>query len=441
MFKEALDKLRKRFLSPVLLRLDEHNEYLRELADANFGTRAMFKQYLNKPIHVLFVCHEPSLWGMFESVYKAMEGDPDFSPLVVALPYMHPTLPDGQYKDAGMLEFCEARKIKVIWGYDKKKNEWLNPASLMPDYVFFQTPYPLYDQTWSVEYVSMIARVCYLPYGTTLFRGEVEDVVYPQSFMRYAHLIFKENDLSKRMFVKQFQKSDWLDKKKVILSGFTKLDISATKTDSCAEVWKHGVSNDIKRILWTPRWTTSEGICHFFDYKDFFFEFCRRHQDIDFVFRPHPLCFQNFLQTGQLKNSELKRLEMDYNNSSNMVLDKTNEYRDTFLSSDILVSDLSSMMLEFFATEKPVVYTHRVDLFNELGRSLSGGFYWVKNSTELKKTLEMLISGNDPLRETRKELMKTVSYMPKGGAGLRVKEIIQSDFNAYSKALDKVHDL
>ena len=28
----------------------------------------------------------------------------------------------------------------------------------------------------------MIARVCYIPYGTVLFRGEVDDAVHPPSF-------------------------------------------------------------------------------------------------------------------------------------------------------------------------------------------------------------------------------------------------------------------
>jgi hypothetical protein len=430
MFKKTLKKLRDGFLGPLLLKFDEQDKNSRGLADINFRTRAMFKQAMNKPITVLFVCHEPSLWGMFESVYMEMEADPSFSPVVVVLPYKHGTLMDGQYKDAGMMEFCESHRIKATQGYDKKNNEWLAPASLMPDYVFFQTPYNIFPSEWSANRISLMSRVCYLPYGTTLFKGEVEDIVHPESFMRHIHFIFKENITTKEILVKKFQNSDWFNEKKIILCGFTKLDKLTTRTAFCGEMWRHGLSNDKKRILWTPRWTTSEGTCHFFDYKDFFFEFCKKNHNIDFVFRPHPLCFQNFLQTGQLKDSELRDLEMDYDNSSNMALDKTNEYYDTFLSSDILISDLSSMMLEFLITEKPIVYTHRVDLFNELGRKLSDGFYWVKSSTELRKTLEMLISGTDPLKEKRKELIKNVLYIPEEGSGMKIKEIIGSDFKA-----------
>ena len=171
-----------------------------------------------------------------------------------------------------------------------------------------------------------------------------------------------------------------------------------------------------------------EGNSHFFDYKDFFVAFCNEQHYVDFVFRPHPLCLLNFLQLGELTSRDLSQMEMEYENSLNMNLDKSEAYQDTFLTSDILVSDISSMMFEYFVTGKPIVYTHRIDDFNEFGRKLSEGFYWVKNSKELKQTLEMLISGNDPLRGKRKDLMKEVLIMPEGGSGLYIEDTL-NDFN------------
>ena len=170
-------KLREWLLKPIGRRLIEQEAMLHILSNANLITRAMLNQSTNKPINVLFVCHEPTLWPMFESVYHAMLNDAKFSPLVVALPYRHGTLPKGQYKNAGIFEFCESLKIRAIRGYDKRTNEWQDPAVLMPDYVFFQTPYDIFPRLWSAERISMMARVCYIPYGTVLFRGAVDDAV------------------------------------------------------------------------------------------------------------------------------------------------------------------------------------------------------------------------------------------------------------------------
>jgi CDP-glycerol glycerophosphotransferase (TagB/SpsB family) len=111
-----------------------------------------------------------------------------------------------------------------------------------------------------------------------------------------------------------------------------------------------------------------------------------------------------------------------------MAIDRSGDYQSTFLTSDVLVSDTSSMLIEYLLTEKPIVYTHRIDLFNELGRSLSEGFYWARNATELTSTLEMLIAGKDPLRDKRKQLIKTLLFTPEGGSGPRIKEALKTHF-------------
>lgn len=425
--KNRLVKLREWCLRPLLLRLGQQEGTMKMLVDAGFRTRAMIKLEFKKPIRVLFICHEPTLWGMFESVYNAMDIDLDFSPLVISLPYRHPTLPEGQYKDAGMLEFCIQRKIKAVQGYDKKRDEWLNPVTLVPDYVFFQSPYHLFPPMWSVERLSTIARVCHIPYGITIFRGKIYDVVHPAKFFRFISLFFKENSLSIKLFTDRFMAQGWFDHNKVILSGYPKLDYLNESHEICHNIWRHGTNKDIKRILWTPRWTTSEGACHFFNYKDFFSSFCKDHPNVEFVFRPHPLCLQNFLKTGELTRNDLEHLKAEYENSFNMTLDETGDYRDTFLTSDILITDISSLMTEYYVTGKPIIYTHCVDMFNDLGRQLSEGFYWVKSSIDLERTLEMLISGNDPLKKKRTKILKTLFFMPKGGAGLQIKEAVRSD--------------
>jgi hypothetical protein len=427
--KRAVSRFLDRRLRPLAQQLERQEAMLRALSDAQFRARAQVKRFHDQPIHVLFLCHMPPLWSSFDSVYRAIINDSAFRATVVTLPYRHITLPDGEYKDEGALEFLQAKGIPAISGYDREKNQWLSPTSLSPDYVFFQTPYDVFPPEWSVEQVSMLARVCYIPYGTTLFRGLVDDIAHPIQFFRSISLVFSESPLANDLFVARFKDQKWFDEKIVVLSGSPKLDYLTGKNSPDGKVWKRRLPKDIKRIAWTPRWATWDGTCHFFDYKDYFTKFCQNHLDVDFVFRPHPLCFQNFLKTGELTKAELERMELAYSNSLNMTLDRSAEYQNTFLTCDILVSDVSTMLLEYFATGKPVVYTHRLDVFNELGRKLSEGFYWVRNAVEMDQTLAMLLSGYDPLREKRNELANSIVFMPEGGAGLGIKEAIASDFH------------
>jgi hypothetical protein len=386
------------------------------------------KSVSDRPIHLVFVCHMPALWGMFDTIHRAASADRDFETIVVALPCMHPNLAPGRYSDLGMYDYLKARGVKVIEGYDKERDAWLTPESLTPDYVLFQTPYNLFPQRWSAQHVSTFAKVCYVPYATTLFRGEVDEIVHPEPFFRAASLVFAENPVARHRLIERFKSCVWFREEAFVLSGSPKLDGIVAEEEPHATPWKRGPTSESKRILWTPRWWTNDGSCHFFDYGTYFSDFCARHDDVDFVFRPHPLSIQNFLNSGELTGADVELMELSYERSPNMAIDKGGDYQGAFLTSDVLVSDISSMMIEYLVTGKPIVYTHRIDLFNDLGRTLSEGFYWVRNSEELTATLEMLIAGNDPLREKRRELIKTLLFMPEGGAGWRIKETLKADF-------------
>lgn len=429
--KKILRKLRKRCLGPLIERIERQENRLMGLIDANYRLRDMLTRNQNKPTHVVFVCHEPGLWNMFESVYKALDNNSGFRTSVVALPHQHGTLAEGLYEDKGVFEFLKERGVNVIQGYNKDTDTWLHPAWLNADYLFFQTPYQRFPELWSIERVSVFSRICYIPYGTVLENDVIGETSHPESFFRHTDLFFMEAPMTRKIFIEKFHNKNWCDHKRVILSGHPKYDRMSEIDKLQGKVWKRGLKNDFKKILWSTRWRTSEGTCHFFDYKDYFFEFCKKHPDIDFVFRPHPLLFQNFLNTGEMSLDEKTRFIDDYDNSPNMNIDMNKDYADTFLTSNMLITDISSFMIEYLVTGKPIIYTHRVNSFNEFGQKLSEGCYWVRNSSELNETISMLLSGEDPLQKKRKELMKELIFIPEGGAGEFIKKCLQDNKNHY----------
>jgi CDP-glycerol glycerophosphotransferase (TagB/SpsB family) len=126
---------------------------------------------------------------------------------------------------------------------------------------------------------------------------------------------------------------------------------------------------------------------------------------------------------------EQTKMKQEYDSSTNMVIDESGSYEDTFMTSDLLISDYSSMMVEYFVTGKPIIYTHRKNEFNEYALSLSKGFYWVHSIEELNETISMLLSGKDFLREKRQELMKTLFYIPEYGASVIIKDHLKLDYS------------
>ncbi len=415
-------------LRPVLKKFDQQEALIRLVAKDNIKTRFMAKKAQGLPINVLFVCHEPALWSMFESVYQAMAEDTGFSPKIIALPYAHGTLPAGEYKDGGMVEFLEERGIPVVRGYEKETAKWMRPDEFSPDYMFFQTPYSFFPPEWCIEQVSLIARVCYIPYATSLI-SSLELGVQPGGFLRHASLLFKESDLAVAQLKRLYQNEPWFELKKVAVSGNPKLD----ELKIAAENFKKQRSErkeqtKTTRLVWTPRWNTGEGVCHFFDYKDFFSKYCNAHPEVYFTFRPHPLCFQNFIKSGEMNLQQITRMQEDYNQSPNMTIDKVADFKDSVLSSDILISDLSSMIYDCFIIGNPIIYTHRTAQFTEVGAELFKGVYWVRNESELASTIDMLIRGEDPLRPKRESIIKTILYVPVGGSGVYIKQKLWQDF-------------
>ena len=68
-------------------------------------------------------------------------------------------------------------------------------------------------------------------------------------------------------------------------------------------------AHSVRRILWTPRWTTQERIggSHFFEYKDLFLEFAEKYgsEELKFAIRPHPLMFDHFVTEGQMTEQDV----------------------------------------------------------------------------------------------------------------------------------------
>ena len=84
----------------------------------------------------------------------------------------------------------------------------------------------------------------------------------------------------------------------------------------------------------------------FFEYKDKIIDYVNRNDKLKFVFRPHPLMFNNFINEGLMSKKEVK--EYLDNFKENKVYDDQGDYFDTFRESDVLVTDFSSIIIDYF---------------------------------------------------------------------------------------------
>lgn len=406
------------------------NCIMKKLYQYRILTRISRKRKNKKKINIVFVCHRPSIWGSLKTVFENCCSDENIEVIIYAIPNKK-ELPDRGlihevYYSEGAEEYFKNFPCKVMNGYDYDTGKWLNLKQLRPDYVFFQQPYNICrPKTLKSNVVSRYAKICYVHYGILIFSGEVERSVYPLDFFKDVSIIFSESNFHKVSLEKL------LNEKKMqpsfFLTGYPRFDNLDQFKNINSEVWNFENHNKF-RLLWTPRWCTNEQTCNFFEYKDLLLDYCIQTPEIDFVFRPHPQAFVGLNATGEFPEKEANIYRNKYKQQCNTSIDTSGEYLSTFYSSDCLITDISSIIPEYFLTGKPIIYCNKSNVFNQFGSKIAKGFYWVENWAELKATLDMLRSGKDPLREKREELIKTEFYIPKEGAGYLIKEIIKKDF-------------
>ena len=386
--------------------------------------RMRLKVLKGERINILFLCHRPAVWGSMKSIYESLCRDEWFNVMIVTIPQRTAS---GEYDDEGVDSFFQGQN--VISGYNREKNTFIDLKELQPDYVFYQQPYNVnYIPEYRSDVVSKYARICYLAYFTymdNLTQGNPYDECYPLDFLKDVSYFFAQYDseaeyLMGRMALLQPYRPH------IEITGYPKYDYLERCREKDSDIWKHREWEGHFRVIWTPRWTTNEHCCHFFDYKDHILELCEQQQDIELVFRPHPQSWLEWEHTGEFTRKEAEQYKARYEKMNNAVIDATPEYLNTFYHSDCLVTDTSSLVPEYLLTGKPVIYCNREESTNKFqrGKGFSNALYWVESWDELEKTILMLKRGEDPLRNLRENILKKY-YDRKVTAGDKIADFIR----------------
>ena len=130
-----------------------------------------------------------------------------------------------------------------------------------------------------------------------------------------------------------------------------------------------------------------------------------KYNDVLFIIRPHPLMFGNFITTGEMTEQEVFGFKDYCNNKDNVVLDEKKEYVATFWQSDFLISDASSIVPEYYVTNKPIIYCNsKADfIYIDYALELFKHSYVVNDAEELVKAFELLYNDNDFKRVEREK--------------------------------------
>lgn len=361
-----------------------------------------------KPMHIVFFVQLPSVWGKMERVFLEALTRKDIKVTLLAIPDEGmEQAENNQGKNetyAAMKSYGDMVKNAVT-----ETGAWLDLKAMKPDYVFYPRPYDHYlPKQYQSDVVSCYAKVCYVPYGFLLTATCVE-ICLNRNFFQNCYYYFAENTIYAQYNRKRFKHSHKKGLRKSEALGYPIFADVLEAKNKTSDSWNRIDSDNKFRIIWAPRWTTDKhaGGTNFFAYKDRLIQFAKEHEEMAVVYRPHPLTFSNFLKTGEMTESQLENLRRSYDENDRMCIEEKADYLDTFWGSDVLLTDVSSVDIEYFITGKPVIYCYReaVEL-GEFAQQLYSVAYWAKDWNEVEQRLVQLQQGNDPLKEKRLQMVK-----------------------------------
>ena len=340
-----------------------------------------------------FIVQMPEVWDKLDTVYGELAKRDNVDVTLIVVPEYDFQNKHVRTEYGKELSFFKTISDNILFAVNKEK--WIDIKDYNFDYIFYQRPYDWYlPVKLQSDYVSQFSKICYISYAD--FYGKDISLSLPFFLnVSYAFMYSKEscNYLrikSKLRFLSKYQS---FYNAYPIYEEYMNLEQSK--------------KSDKIRVVWTPRWTTDKNLggSHFFDYKDKILELNNKYENLEVVFRPHPLAFDNYISQGLMTSEDVNKY-IDELQENNIILDHNKMIEDTFKDADILISDLSSVITMFYLTGKPVIFCNSPFELNKTFKQVINSLYIANSWQDVEKYIHNIINDNDYLFSKREKLCR-----------------------------------
>jgi tetratricopeptide (TPR) repeat protein len=374
---------------------------------------------------VLFIAQTPSSWQSLASVYDAFAADPNWEVTVVGVPFLHCHFSTVEEQNA-IFGFLRARNIPhVRW------NEF-ELTSGCADVAFFYIPYEeTLPRGWKIaDFLRVVPRLVYVPYAFVTGAGDENARGQFNLFLQQrAWLIFAPGGQNKALFARYCATGD----AHVIVTGLPKID-PLIEPDKLRDAEFERFAAGRKIVFWNPHFDIrpdgtpfGRGYSTFLRWQDFLLQEFARRPRTAFVIRPHPLFLSSIVKRGIWNEDDVSRFLKRVNEAGNVLIDSRPDYLAVFASSAAMISDASSLLMEFASMGKPLLY-----LRNPTGPGLNETEAFVRDycataeaEEEIVHFLDEIASESDPRTEARREACSVFIHTPPQGAGRAIKGAVE----------------
>lgn len=365
------------------------------------------------PINVIYFALMDSVWK-YDVLYRLMEKDERFNPVILVCPVVNYGRENMLLNMDKCYNLFKSRGYNVIRSYDAAEDKYVDVRKdLKPDVIFYTNPYEgLIDNRYFIKQFTDILT-CYSTYSIT--QSNRFDIKFSSLF---SNILWK--DYIEFSYLKEKARSFVRGNvENIVFTGFPGIDRFIKDGETFEDSWPIK-DKRVKRIIWAPHHTITDytfvTYSTFLIYCEFMFEIAEKYRDkIQIAFKPHPL-LKNRLKEMWGEN-ETQRYYDKWAELTNGMLED-GKYEDLFMTSDAIIHDSGSFIIEYLYTKKPAMYLSNGRSFdqqyNEFAQKCLSNYYLGKNKEDIERFVQNVIKDYDPLKQKRLEFYNYELLPPNG---------------------------
>ena len=285
--------------------------------------------------------------------------------------------------------------------YDPDADRAVPVETLDTDVVFYQQPWGMRDFPRRMVGRSLAA---YMHYGFVIMANHGMHYNIG-TFHSYLWRYFTQTEEHRLMHLAH----DPSAADRLVVTGYPKLDVYVD-IDPTERVDHHlwaSTSGAAKRMIFAPHHSLGQDNLRMSTFRwtgRAMLDLAREHQDIQWVYKPHPTLKYSVVKNGVMTRDEYRAYEASWDEQPNAAVYDSGDYFDLFRSSDGLITDCGSFLAEYLPTGNPIIRLVEADSIplNDVGTALSPAFYEAHDLERLHELFTaVVLRGEDPLAGER----------------------------------------
>lgn len=376
-------------------------------------------------LEVVFMPYKVSMWDSLESIWKAADEDPRCNAYVLPVPYCdrNPdhSLGNFHYEGDKMPKYVQVTHYN---SYDINVRR--------PDAIFIHNPYDGCNYVTSVDpkYYSCNLKkstdmLVYVPYFVS---GAYNDLQSATQMCRYPAIKNADRVILQSILHKEIFNKCMVDSSKLIPLGSPKIDaaLNCGEHYHIPDMWKTRIdkkkafllNTSIEHFLVNANW---------FEFMNSVIQCFKHRNDSVLIWRPHPLFESTVKSMRPQMMEQYMHLKAVLCGMDNIIYDDFSSAYYSILTADAMISDYSSLMMQFIATGKPVLNITGSKRERKKGIIVFDYFsdYFLDDGITINRFVDMILNNEDPKYKQRMSAMRMSLLNSDGKCGAKVYESIK----------------